>query len=93
MKMQKLFNEFVICHDGTANRLIHILGFLTIGIGIIEKNLFYVLLGGIIQELGHFYQYYTTKNYKYSPLFSIKPQSLFFLPIYILMVLYVIFAR
>lgn len=93
MNIKKLFNEFVICHDGTVNKLIHIVGFATIGVGIIEKSLFYVIAGGVIQESGHFYQYFKTKQYKYSPLSCLKPQSLFAYPIFILIILYVLFAR
>lgn len=93
MTIKKLYHDFIICHDGTINRLIHVVGFTIIGLGIIEKSLLYVIAGGIIQESGHFYQYFKTKQYKYSPLSCLKPQSVFAYPLFILIILYVLFAR
>jgi len=93
MNIKKLFNDFVICHDGTANKLIHVVGFSILGLGIFEKSLLYVIAGSITQELGHFYQYFKTKQYKYSPLSCLKPQSVFAYPLFILVILYVLLAR
>lgn len=73
--------------------MIHLIGFAMIGLGIIEKNIFLVLGGGITQELGHVYQYAKTKKFKHSPLSCLKPQSIFAYPIFILIILYVLFAK
>jgi len=89
----QLWKQFIVCHDGLLNKLIHLLGFSLIGFGIIEKSLFLVIAGGITQELGHFYQYAKTKKYKYSPLNCLKPQSLFAYPIFFLIILYIILAK
>lgn len=87
------WKQFVKCHTGTINRLVHLVGFTLIGFGAVEKSLGFVISGGIIQELGHFYEYYRTKNPQSSPLACIKPQSIFAYPIFILIVLYVILAK
>ena len=88
-----LLKQFIRCHNGSINRIIHIVGFALIGIGIVDKSLLLVIIGGITQELGHFYQYAKTRNIKDSPLYCIKPQSLFAYPIFVLIILYVIFAK
>lgn len=90
---KKTFKQFIECHNGTLNRIIHIIGFTFIGIGIFEKSLFWVITGGITQELGHFYQYAKTKKLTDSPLYCLKPQLFFaYLP-FILIILYVIFSK
>lgn len=91
--LHKYFKQFIACHKGTLNKIIHLIGFTLIGIGVVEKSLFLVLAGGITQELGHFYQYFKTKNFKESPLYCLKPQSIFVLPLFILIILYVILAE
>ncbi len=59
--------QFIICHEGILNKILHIVGFGFIGVGIFYKSLFFVLTGAVIQELGHFYQYMKTGEKKYSP--------------------------
>ena len=89
----KYWKQFVKCHTGTINRFIHIIGFALIGFGVVEKSLMLVVAGGITQELGHFYEYYRTKNPQSSPLACIKPQSIFAYPIFILIIIYVILVQ
>lgn len=89
----KYFRQFIDCHDGTLNRAIHMVGFFLIGLGIIEKSLWLVFAGGVTQELGHMYQYAKTHKLKDSPLYCLKPQSVFAFPIFILIVLYVIVTK
>lgn len=76
-----------------ANKLFHIAGFVLIGIGILEKSIFFVLAGGVAQELGHFYQYAKTRNPKENPLYCIRPQLLFAYPLFALIILYVMLAK
>ncbi len=93
MIIKKYLKQFIECHHGTINKLIHILGFGIIGVGIFEKSIFLVIVGAVVQELGHVYQYIKTKNPKYSPLNCFKPQTLFAYPLFILIILYVLFAK
>ena len=93
VKVNIYLKQLIECHDGFINRLIHLVGFTLIGIGIIDKSLILLFAGGIIQELGHFYQYIKTKNFKYSPLFCLKPQLIFGYPLFILAILYVVLAK
>lgn len=88
-----LLKQFIRCHKGTVNRIIHVIGFSLIGIGIWDKSLLFVFGGGITQEFGHVYQYAKTRNIKDSPFYCIKPQSFFAYPIFILIIIYVIFAK
>lgn len=91
--LKNTFKQFIECHNGTLNKIIHIIGFTFIGIGIFEKSPFWVITGGITQELGHFYQYAKTKRLTDSPLYCLKPQLLFaYLP-FILIILYVILSK
>ncbi|HSX39063.1 MAG TPA: hypothetical protein VLI92_00495 [Candidatus Saccharimonadales bacterium] len=85
--------DFIVCHNGIVNKLFHIIGFTIIGFALVEKSLVLLILGGLTQELGHFYQYSKTNNIKYSPLYCVKPQALFAYPIFLLMVFYIIFTR
>ncbi|HWY79544.1 MAG TPA: hypothetical protein VNW29_04240 [Candidatus Sulfotelmatobacter sp.] len=52
-----------------------------------------LITGGVTQELGHVYQYAKTKNFKESPLYCLKPQSIFAFPSFILIILYVLLVR
>lgn len=70
--IKKYFRQFVECHQGTLNKIIHIVGFTIIGVEIIEKSLLFVIIGGITQELGHFYQYFKTKESKRKPFILFK---------------------
>ena len=85
--------EFIRCHKGTINRLLHVIGFTLIGLGIWQKSFLLVIGGAVTQELGHFYQYAKTRNIKDSPFYCLKPQALFAYPIFTLILLYVYFAR
>jgi len=91
--MNAYLRELIECHDGAVNRLIHLVGFVLIGLGIIEKNLMLVITGALIQELGHWYQYEKTKNIKYSPLFCFKSQLIFAYPLFALVILYVLLVK
>lgn len=91
--LRKYLRQFIRCHKGTLNRIVHIIGFSLVGIGIFERSLLFVILGGGVQEIGHVYQYLKTRDPKDSPLYCLKPQSIFAFPLFILIVLYVILAR
>jgi uncharacterized membrane protein YGL010W len=91
--LQKYFKEFLDFHDGRLNKALHILGFTLLGLGIIQKSLALVIIGGITQELGHVYQYSRTKRQEDNPWHGIKSQSIFAIPIFILIVIYVLFTR
>ncbi len=91
--VKQQLKEFLNFHEGKLNKVIHILGFAILGLGILEKNLALVIVGGVTQELGHFYQYARTKREKDSPWHGLKSQSIFAIPIFILIVLYVAFAK
>jgi len=39
LSMRDYFKEFIICHDGMVNRLLHIIGFIIIYFGIIKINI------------------------------------------------------
>ena len=62
MKLKQHFLEFIGCHGGTVNRILHMIGFILIFVGIIIKNVYIVLVGAVVQEIGHFYQYSKTKE-------------------------------
>jgi len=67
-------------------------GFVLIGIGILQKNIWFVILGGITQEAGHFYQYAETRKQKDNPINGFKSQSIFAIPIFILIIIYVLWV-
>jgi len=91
--MTTYLKEFIECHEGVLNRIIHIAGLGIIVWGIFEKSVSLVILGALIQEGGHFYQYWKTGDKKYSPWFCFKPQLFFAYPLFILIILYIIFTR
>ncbi len=84
--------KFVECHTGLLNKLIHVVGFALIGLGILEKSLPLVLLGAVVQEFGHIYQYMKTHEGRFSPWQCFKPQLLFAYPLLLIIILYVVFA-
>ena len=90
MDLKESFLEFIGCHGGIVNRILHIIGLIFIVIGIIQKNVFFVLLGAVIQESGHFYQYAKTKKEIDNPLHCFKPQLIFAYPLLILIIIYVL---
>ncbi|MBI3385114.1 hypothetical protein HY030_02905 [Candidatus Gottesmanbacteria bacterium] len=90
---KKYFQQFVDFHEGTVNKIIHLVGFALLGLAIIEKSLLLVFVGGLTQELGHIYQYAKTKKQSVNPLHGLKGQSLFALPFFVLIVLYVLLAK
>lgn len=91
--LKKYLKQFIACHNGTVNKLVHVIGFALVGIGVFEKSILYVIFGGVTQELGHFYQYAKTRNFKESPLYCVKPQLIFAYPLFILIILYVLLAK
>ena len=88
--MGTYLKQFIECHEGVVNKLIHIGGFILIGWGIINRNAWLVILGGLFQELGHVYQYGKTHNFKYSPRYCFKPQLIFAYPLFGLVILYIL---
>jgi hypothetical protein len=91
--MKNYLKQFITCHEGTLNRIIHVIGFALIGLGIFQKSLIWVAVGALTQELGHVYQYLKTKNPKDSPMYCFKPQLIFAYPPFLLIVLYVILVN
>lgn len=83
-------NQFIRCHQGVVNKLIHIVGFIILGIGIWQTSVWLVIAGGVTQELGHVYQYLKTRDPKASPFYCLKPQLLFAYPIFAVILVYVI---
>jgi len=88
--LKKYFSQFIDCHHGIFNKILHLIGFGMIGAGIFNKNLSFVIAGALIQELGHFYQYSKTRKLKDSPWHCLRPQLLFAYPILALITLYVL---
>lgn len=91
--MTTYLKQLIECHEGTVNRLIHLVGFVLIGFGLMEKSLMLVIAGFVVPESGHFYQYAITKNIKQSPLFCFRPQLIYVFPLFVLAVLYVVLAK
>ena len=87
---KKLFTDFTICHHGTVNKLLHMVGLLFIAVGLIKINITYFIIGALIQECGHFYQYFKTKEQQYSPKFCFKPQIFIVYPLFILGATYIL---
>jgi len=92
LSVQDYFKEFIKCHDGMVNRLLHIIGFIIIYFGIIKINIWWFIVGTIIQEIGHVYQYLKTKKIIYHPLYCFKPQLIFAFPIYIAFMIYILLS-
>jgi len=86
------WRKFVECHVGIFNKIIHVLGFILIGFGIWEKSLALVLLGAVVQECGHVYQYVKTHEGRFSPWQCFKPQLMFAYPLLGIIILYVLYA-
>ena len=84
------FRQFIRCHHGTLNRVLHCIGLAVFVYGVYQKDLSIFAIGIVIQELGHIYQYLQTKDPKDSPLHCLTPQSIFIFPILILCFLYII---
>jgi len=84
--------KFVECHTGLLNKVIHVLGFALVGLGILEKSLTLVLVGAVVQEFGHVYQYMKTHEGRFSPWQCFKPQLMFAYPLLILIILYVVYS-
>jgi hypothetical protein len=90
--LKKYFIQFVDCHEGNINKVLHVIGLSLVGIGIYYKSLAFVLVGSVVQELGHTYQYLKTRDPKASPWHCLKPQSIFAYPILILIIIYVVWG-
>lgn len=90
---RQLFAQFVRCHHGTINIVVHVIGFGLVGFGVWEKSVLLIITGAITQELGHVYQYLKTRNIKDSPLYCIKPQAFFAYPLFIFLILYAWLAK
>lgn len=85
--------QFIRCHKGDVNRALHAVGFTLVGWGVWDKSLTLALSGAVTQELGHFYQYAKTRDFKDSPFYCFKPQALFAYPIFILIIIYITLAK
>ncbi|MBT4446550.1 hypothetical protein HOA92_00790 [archaeon] len=90
VNIKHLFLEFIGCHGGKVNRFLHVLGLALILTSIFQKNIYLLIIGAIFQEMGHFYQYYKTKNKSESPLQCLKPQLLFAYPLLIIIIIYIL---
>ncbi|EKD92981.1 MAG: hypothetical protein ACD_28C00285G0008 [uncultured bacterium] len=84
------WRKFVECHTGVLNKVIHGIGFSLIGLGIFEKSLALVLVGAVVQEFGHVYQYMKTHEGRFSPWNCFKPQLVFAYPLLIIIIWYVL---
>ncbi len=91
--MKSSLKQFIDCHTGTVNLVLHAVGFALIGIGIFQKSIPFVLVGAIVQESGHFYQYARTKNFRFSPRYCLRPQLLFAYPLLFLIILYILLTK
>lgn len=89
--IQHEFKTFILCHEGTLNKVLHVFGLLTLLTGLFYKSIALVIAGAVIQELGHFYQYYKSGLLRHSPLTCLKPQSIFAYPLLLLAIAYVLF--
>lgn len=87
-RLQELLAQFIRCHHGTINILVHIVGFTIVGVGVWQKSVLLIIGGALFTELGHFYQYAKTRNIKDSPFYCVKPQAFFAYPVFILLALY-----
>ncbi len=92
-KITQMFKEFIACHKGMVNRIFHVVGIVMVIVGLFNKDLAIFIVGAFTQEFGHVYQYLKTKQYKYSPLFCLKPQLLFAYPLFLVGILYILFSK
>ncbi len=92
-RMIHTLKQFIGCHTGTINRVLHVIGILFVVTGLFEKSLFFVIAGAVIQESGHFYQYARTKKFKDSPLHCLKPQLIFAYPLLLAAILFVVLTK
>ncbi len=53
---------FVDFHNGVVNRILHLIGFGLFFVGLFEKNILLIIVGALVQESGHFYNYYVLKE-------------------------------
>ena len=92
MILQDWFKKLIDCHQGIINRLFHVFGIGLAFIGIFEKSILLLFIGAIIQELGHFYEYWRTGDPKSSPWYCFKPQIIFWI-MFVLMIFYILFTK
>ena len=92
-RAQLLLAQFIRCHHGTINIVVHIVGFGIIGVGVWQKSVLLIIVGAAVQELGHVYQYAKTRNIKDNPFYCVKPQAFFAYPFFILLILYAWLAK
>lgn len=76
-----LLHEFISCHHGRANRLLHVVGTLVTFAAVLGKSLLILGLGLAIQEAGHFYQFAKTRKRQHSPVTCLRGQFLFAFPL------------
>ncbi len=87
--MRRLWRAFVECHEGRANRALHLLGGACLLLGCTIQNYFLMGTGLALQEGGHVYQYLKTGDLRHSPLTCVRPQVVFALPTLVLLAIYV----
>jgi len=90
-KIQKKSADFIICHEGILNKVLHGIGLILIIISIWQKEIIFLIIGGLIQESGHFYQYYKTKLIQHSPKQCVKTQVIFAYPVFAIIAAYILF--
>ncbi len=83
--------EFIECHTGKMNAVLHVIGLMLFGNSLVEKNVLLVIAGGFSMELGHVFQYSITRNRKHSPWYCAKSQFFIAHALFILAILYVLF--
>lgn len=93
IKIEKMYREFITCHEGAINRVFHVVGIALVIFGLLDKDIVIFIVGAFVQEFGHVYQYFKTKKYQHSPAFCFKPQLLFAYPLFIIGALYIIFSN
>ncbi len=92
MILKTWFDKLIDCHKGVINRLLHVLGIGLVFVGIFEKSLWLLVVGAVLQEFGHFYEYWRTRDPKSSPWYCFRPQIIFWV-IFVLMIVYIIFTK
>ena len=80
--------DFLECHSGKINGVLHVIGLALQGVAIFEKSIPLFVLGGVSQELGHVYQYVKTGKTEHSPWFCARSQHFLAHILFVLVVLY-----
>ena len=92
MILQTWFHKLIACHKGTINRLLHVVGIGLVFIALFQKSILLLIAGAVLQELGHFYEYWRTRDPKSSPWYCFRPQMIFWV-VLVLIIGYILFTR